>query len=105
MLGIHNVFSSLPLNAPIRHKPRQNPSSFEIRSRSTTASIQKAALPKVSCEMLLLSAVGGRVGVQQADNSDLLHLNLLRVVQFDLDVLEYESPHVVAETVCVEMSL
>ena len=55
--------------------------------------------------MLLLSAVGGRVGVQQADNSDLLHLNLLRVVQFDLDVLEYESPHVVAETVCVEMSL
>jgi len=68
-------------------------------------SIREVALPEVALEILLLPAAGGGVGVQQADDSDLLDLNLLRVVQFDLDVLEYESPHIVAETVCVEMSL
>lgn len=47
----------------------------------------------------------GRVGVQQADDSDLLDLDLLRVVQLDLDVLKYEGPNVIAETVCVEVSL
>ena len=55
--------------------------------------------------ILLLSAVVGRVGVQQADDSDLFDLDLLRVIQLDLDVLEDEGPHVVAEPVCIEMSL
>lgn len=55
--------------------------------------------------ILLLSAVVGRVGVQQADDSDLLDLDLLRVIQLDLDVLEDEGPHVVAEPVRIEVSL
>lgn len=72
---------------------------------STRKALKSFAVENFVSEILLLSAVGGGVGVEQTDDSDLLHLNLLRVVQFDLDVLEYESPYVVAETVCVEMSL
>jgi hypothetical protein len=55
--------------------------------------------------ILLLSAVVGRGGVQQADDSDLLDLDLLRVIQLDLDVLQNEGPYVVAKSVCIEMSL
>jgi len=40
-----------------------------------------------------------------ADDLDLFCLNRLRVVQFELDVLEYESPDFVTEAICVEMPL
>jgi hypothetical protein len=41
------------------------------------ASLPKVPLAKVACIVLLLSAVVGRGGVQQADDSDLLDLDVL----------------------------
>lgn len=55
--------------------------------------------------MLLLSSVVRRVGVQQADNSDLLNLDRRRVVELELDILENEGPNVVTETVGIKMTL
>jgi hypothetical protein len=40
-----------------------------------------------------------------ADDSDLVDFDGLRVVEFELDVLEDKSPDVVAEAVSVEMAL
>ena len=55
--------------------------------------------------MLLLSSVVRRVGVQQADDSDLLNLDRRRVVELELDILENEGPNVVTETVGIEVAL
>lgn len=55
--------------------------------------------------MLLLSSVVRRVGVQQADDSDLLNLDRRRVVELELDILENEGPNVVTETVGIKMTL
>jgi hypothetical protein len=72
---------------------------------SIKASRPKVPLAKVPSKILLLSAVVGRGGVKQADDSDLLDLDMLRVFQLHLDVFEYEGPHVVAEPICIEMAL
>lgn len=55
--------------------------------------------------MLLLSSVVRRVGVQQADDSDLLNLDRRRVVELELDILENEGPNVVTEAVGIKMTL
>lgn len=55
--------------------------------------------------MLLLSSVVRRVGVQQADDSDLLNLDRRRVVELELDILENEGPNIVTETVGIKMTL
>lgn len=55
--------------------------------------------------VLLLSSVVRRVGVQQADDSDLLNLDRRRVVELELDILENEGPNVVTETVGIKMTL
>ena len=55
--------------------------------------------------MLLLSSVVRRVGIQQADDSDLLNLDRRRVVELELDILENEGPNIVTETVGIKMTL
>jgi hypothetical protein len=55
--------------------------------------------------VLLLSSVVRRVGVQQADDSDLLNLDRRRVVELELDILENEGPNIVTETVGIKMTL
>lgn len=71
-------------------------------------------IPNIKCHhagwqpasrVLLLSSVVRRVGVQQADDSDLLNLDRRRVVELELDILENEGPNIVTETVGIKMTL
>ena len=39
------------------------------------------------------------------DDLHLLRLDLLRIVQFELDVLEDERPHFIAEAIGIQMTL
>lgn len=45
-----------------------------------------------------------KVSQHTADDSDFIDFNGLRVVEFELDILEDKSPDVVAEAVSVEMA-